>query len=243
MSSQLTDSIGRFFDPNKFKNAKDTLGRWINARAGRKSTKKTKPAKSSRMNTDANTPAPETATPPAAEPATHPAAAEFSGASAPASSNAENGAAGSTPKAEPAPDFSDIKKAVAAGASPETLEADLSELQTTIAAGSTPTAETIIGILQTVLVLIGEEEGILTDGEKILLRPALNRVLKKYDVGNDVLPAEVDLLVAVAGLIVSRLKKPKTAKFAAKVRAWCVGLWFGHKGREIQRIVTREASQ
>lgn len=227
MSSQLTDSIGRIFDPQKFKNAKDTLGRWINARAGRKSTKKTKPAKSSRMNTPEATPstepAPETA--PASPPPPPPADTPPSLAAAP----------------EPAPDFSDIQKA-AATPSAETLETDLSEVQTAIATGSTPTAETIIGILQTMLVLIGEEEGILTDGEKIILRPALNRVLKKYNVGNDVLPAEVDLLVAVAGLIVSRLKKPKTAKFAAKIRAWVVNLWFGHKGREIQRVVTREAS-
>ncbi len=223
MSSQLTDSIGRIFDAKKFKNAKDTLGRWINARAGRKSTKKTKPVKSP-MQTTPETPSTEPATPPAAESTPPPAQAETS-----------------APAAEAAPDFSDIQKA-AATPSAETLEADLSEAQTAIATGSTPTAETIIGILQTILVLIGEEEGILTDGEKIILRPALNRVLKKYDVGNDVLPAEVDLLVAVAGLIVSRLKKPKTAKFAAKIRAWVVNLWFGHKGREIQRVVTREAS-
>ncbi len=224
--SQLTDSLGRLFDPQKFKNAQDKLGRWINARAGRKPAKKS--------------PAPQ---PPAQSPT--PAMPEKTLFPEPDPAPAVETpppAAAAAPEPAPAPDFSDIDRAAGAAPSPESLESDLETASAEIAKGSTPTAETILGIIQTILVLIGEEEGILTESEKILIRPSLHRVLKKYNVGADVLPAEVELIIALAGLVVSRLKKPKTARVAAKIRGWIVNLWAGRKGREIQRIVTREAS-
>ena len=95
------------------------------------------------------------------------------------------------------------------------------------------TAETIIGIIQTALVLIGEDEGILTDSEKTLIRRPLERVLHKYNIGDDVLPPEVDLAVALAVVVIARLKKPKTASFAARVRAWIARKWFNRKGKRL----------
>ena len=99
------------------------------------------------------------------------------------------------------------------------------------------TAETIIGIIQTALVLIGQDEGILTDSEKMLIRRPLERVLRKYNVGEDVLPPEVDLAVALAVVVIARLKKPKTASFAAKARAWFARKWFKRKGEKLARKI------
>lgn len=139
----------------------------------------------------------------------------------------------------PAPDLSDIAAAARApaaapGDSPESF--DLETLE------GTPTAETLINAVQIALVMIGEDEGILSDMEKRLLRPPLERVLRKYGVGADLLPPEADLALVVAGLVISRLQKPKTATFFAKAKAWCVNLWFRGKGEVLRREVTRAVS-
>jgi len=174
----------------------------------------------------AETPSTETPPPAAAAESTPP----------PASSSAGNGAAGSA-----TPDFSDI--AAVLKEKPSALSPE-DALETIEASGKegTPTAETIIGIIQTALVLIGDDEGILTETEKMILRGPLDRVLKKYKIGDDVMPPEVDLAFALAGLVIVRLKKPKTATFAAKCRAWIVGMWFNQKGRTLAAKIDREAS-
>jgi hypothetical protein len=141
-----------------------------------------------------------------------------------------------------AAEFHDVNKALETmpGAEAESqpdadkLAAELKNL------GDNPTAETVIGLIQTGLILIGEEEGILSDTEKILIRRPLLRTLEKYDVGKDVLPPEVDLALAVLGVIAFRLQKPKTAKFFAKVRAWVVEKFFASKGKKLARELREE---
>jgi len=159
-----------------------------------------------------------------------------------ARTDATSTAAPSTPPGAPGaavPNFDDVKKALATGptatgATAEGLEAEIR------AVGDNPTAETIIGIIQTALILIGDEEGILTDVEKALLRPPLIRVMAKYHVGKDIMPCELDLALAVIGLVVVRLKKPKTATFFAKWKLWFKGLFLAQKGRQLSRVVDRE---
>ena len=79
----------------------------------------------------------------------------------------------------------------------------------------------------------------MTETEKLMLRAPLERVLKKYGVGADALPAEVDLAVALATIVIVRLRKPKTATFAAKVRAWITGKFFSAKGRALAASVEK----
>jgi hypothetical protein len=223
----MRDKRGRLFDPKKFRAAWDSLGRWVNAHAGRKKTKKTKQLSLS-MSSDSTAPASETTAPADA--------AAPSDQTPPPYNSAET-----TPPPAPKPDFSDIDRAAgaatpvpgASGASEGSGEGEDPGLGFT-------TADSIIGIIQTALILIGEEEGQLSRAEVLVLRPPLERVLKKYNVGAAALPAEVDLAVAFAGLIVARLQKPKTAKFAAKVRAWFVDRFFSAKGRALAHDV-REA--
>jgi hypothetical protein len=171
------DSLGRPFDPVKFRREKDTLGRWKNARAGRKGG-------------------------PAAPPAAGPASA---------------------PKDPTPADFSDVDRAAGTAEGKAVLLDD------------NATADTVIGVIQTALVLIGDEEGVLSEMEKTLLRRPLVRVLEKYNVGADVMPAEVDLCLALAGLLITRLQKPKTATWFAKVKAWALNLWFRGKGASLAR--------
>lgn len=219
------DRLGRIFDASRFKPKLDALGRWVNARAGRKPTKKARQLPLA-MSSDSTASAP--VNPPPAEPS-----AETPPPAPPAEPSA-------TPPPA-APSFADIEAAAgpataapgASGASAEGGEGGDAGLGFT-------TADSIIGIIQTALVLIGEEEGQLSRAEVLVLRPPLERVLKKYNVGAAALPAEVDLAVALAGLVVARLQKPKTAKFAAKVRAWFVDRFFAAKGRALASNV-REA--
>ena len=157
---------------------------------------------------------------------------ETPAAPAPASSNAGNDAGGSP---TPPPSFADIERAAAAPLSPDDALAVLEKGKE-----GTPTAETIIGIIQTALVLIGDDEGILTETEKMIMRGPLDRVLKKYNVGADIMPPEVDLAFALAGLFIVRLKKPKTATFAAKVKGWIVNAMFRRKGEAIRQTVIHE---
>ena len=103
------------------------------------------------------------------------------------------------------------------------------------------TAETCIGLLQTVLVLIGEEEGILTPTEKELLRPPLLRVLAKYDIGADVLPPEFELALAVVAIVIERIKRGrKFATWFVKVRAVAVEWFFRRKGAAMGAQVRAE---
>jgi hypothetical protein len=209
------DRRGVPFDPLKFFRRFDRLGRWINARGGRKPSN---PKRKTKMET--NLPA---SSDPAQAPAADPAI------STPAATPDPKPA---TPAAD-APNFDDVRRAIAAG-----------DVETVAAVAASPhaTAETIIGIIQTVLVMIGgSEEGLLSKDEKDIIRPALVRVLDKYKVGKDALPPEVDLAVALSLIVISRIKKGgKTATFFAKVRAWAQNLWARRSGRSLAAIVDRE---
>lgn len=105
------------------------------------------------------------------------------------------------------------------------------------------TAETLIGILQAALVLIGEDEGVLSEQEKTLLSRPLQRVLDKYGVGKDAMPAEIELAVAVSIIVIARLKKPKTATTVAKIRSWFSSFWFRKKGHDLAKAVERETQE
>ena len=145
---------------------------------------------------------------------------------------APRGASG--PAVEPAPDLSDIA-AAARGTPPPAASVASGEV------GENATVETVIGLLQILLVIVGEEEGVLTSGEKILLRPPLERLLTKYNVGADVLPAEVEILFAVAGIVIERVKRGgKTATAFAKFKAWLAAKFFAHRGAQIGREMRRE---
>lgn len=137
--------------------------------------------------------------------------------------------------AEKPVDFSDVERiARAAGG---VIDAACSA---SAAVPENPTADTVMGLIQTVLVLIGDEEGLLTDLEKQLVRRPLERVLEKYNIGKDVLPAEVDLVLAVLGLLAVRLQKPKTATAWEKIKAWAINAWFRGKGEVTARELRRE---
>jgi hypothetical protein len=138
---------------------------------------------------------------------------------------------GGTPSDQQPPDFSDVLAAA--------REGDANKI-TEIAESAT--AETLIGIIQAALVLIGEDEGVLSEQEKTLLSRPLNRVLEKYGVGKDALPAELELGVAISIIVIARLKKPKTATTVAKIRGWFVGMWARKKGADLAKRVEREAA-
>jgi len=104
-------------------------------------------------------------------------------------------------------------------------------------------ADTCIGIIQTAFVMVGDDEGLLSDAEKAMLRRPLQRVLDKYNVGEKMLPAELDLAVAVATLFIVRLKKPKTATWFVRVKAWVTNRFFGAKGRSFARQMRREVPE
>lgn len=242
MNLPSIDKLGRAFDPTKFRQKLDSLGRWVNARAGRRKGKPGKPSPVRKstpetMNTDANSSAPET-------PANPAPAAET-----PAPKPGETfGEAYTFPPADPAapaaPDFKDLADvlkapAPAAGALPGEKDAAAEGEDTP---GENLTVETIIGVIQTALVLIGDDEGILSPMEKRLLRSPLERVLKKYNVGANSLPPEADLAFAVASLVIVRIQKPKTATWFAKVKAWCVAKFFAHEGRKLANRVEAATS-
>lgn len=107
-----------------------------------------------------------------------------------ASSTAESGAAGSAPRSFIPPD--------------ETAPAP---------SGAVPidqmAAEVAINLVQTALILIGQDEGILTDFERTTLRGPLSRILAKYNLGDKMTP-ELEFAAALAVIVMTRLQKPKT---------------------------------
>ena len=208
------DSIGRKFDPRKFRPFLDRLGRFINLHLGRKP----KPAPSPMTTTE-----PTTLTPAIA-------------ADAPPSGS--NAAPTATPSAPAAPSFADIDAAARApDPAPEPAAAAAAD-----DAEALSTANTIIGIIQTALVLIGDDEGVLSETEKTLLRHPLNRVLEKYDIGADVLPPEVDFAFALASIVIARLKKPKTATTFAKFKHWLREKLARRRGEKLAKEV-KEATE
>jgi hypothetical protein len=221
----LRDSLGRLFDPVKFLRRFDRVGRWINARAGRR--KKNAPPR--------NAPAPENAPVIKNAPIKRTAPMETPETQKTPETPAPGNGTAQTPEA----DFSPPRSAISFA----DIEAAAKNVPPPPESGPEPedepvtTAETIIGIIQTALILVGDSEGVLSEPEKTLLRRPLERVLKKYNVGDDVMPPEVDLAVALAGIIIVRLKKPKTATFAGKVRAWFIGTWNARRGEKIAQQV------
>lgn len=219
--AQVKDSLGRAFDAVRFrlKDGKpytNARGHFM-PRGGRKP--KVKPMESSTSPVPAADPAPVAPAPSPAAPSPAPA---------PAAAFVDVAAALKTFPVE------DTEGSESRAPTAETLSDELKHV------GENPTAETIIGLIQTGLILVGEEEGMLSPAEKDLIRRPLIRVLAKYNVGKDVMPAEADLAIAVLGVIAFRLQKPKTAKFAAKVRAWVVEKIFGSRGRKLQHDLQRE---
>ncbi len=85
--------------------------------------------------------------------------------------------------------------------------------ETPAAAGTMPidqmAAEVAINLVQTALILIGQDEGILTDFEKTTLRGPLSRILAKYNLGDKMTP-ELEFSAALAVIVMARLKKPRT---------------------------------
>ena len=104
----------------------------------------------------------------------------------------------------------------------------------------TVTAQTLIGIIQTALILVGKEEGILDETEKLMISGPLERCLKKYDVGE--MPEELELCAALAAVVISRLKKPKTAAAWERFKAWFVNWRLRARGRATAARIT-EATQ
>lgn len=84
-------------------------------------------------------------------------------------------------------------------------------------------AETAIGLVQTALIMIGDDEGTLTPLEERMLKRPMVRVLEKYKIGDKMTP-EMELAAVIAVLFQRRLKKPKTQKWfqgmMAKAHAW-----------------------
>lgn len=214
------DSLKRVFDPLKFRLGPDglprfdRLGRFVNLRGGRKKKMET------------NT------LPPVMPPAeSSPAPAVIVSEPSPL----PPGLAPTVP-APAAPDFSDVRESLdrfggaPAGDESGDFKTDLLKV------AANPTAESVIGILQTALILLGGSEGKLDETEKELLRGPLTRVLKKYQVGADVMPAEVDLVLALLAVFASKLQKPKFAGRWESVKAWAVAKWRGQKlAKELQR--------
>lgn len=130
----------------------------------------------------------------------------------------------------PAVNFDDINRAAAGAPSVEAVF-EMNENQT---------VETCVGVVQMALMLIGQEEGMLTEPEKECLRRPLLRVLQKYNIGASVLPAELELAMSFASLIIIRLQRPKTATFFGKVKLWFGNWWFRRKGREVMNQAKTE---
>lgn len=70
--------------------------------------------------------------------------------------------------------------------------------------------ETAISLVQNALVMIGEEEGTLTEMEIKMLRGPLVRCLKKYEIVGKVMTPELELASVIALLVMRRARKPKT---------------------------------
>ena len=211
----MKDTLGRAYDAAKFLPRFDSLKRWVNRRAGRKPRNAPK-KEITHMTTETpettETPAPAadtTATPPAPAP---------------------------EPPAGAAPAFDDIAAAANAPEPPPEAATPAAKDAGADAEVNT-TAETIIGIIQTALVMIGEDEGVLSDPEKTLLRRPLQRVLDKYDITSEALPPEVDFAVALAMIVIARLKKPKTATTFVKFKTWLQNKLARRRGEKLAEKV------
>lgn len=94
-------------------------------------------------------------------------------------------------------------------------------------------AEVAIGLVQTALIVIGEEEGELTEGECRMLRGPLVRVLQKYNLESKMTP-ELEFASVLAVLVMRRIKKPKTMSWFQARLAWLYAWW---KSLKVRRAV------
>jgi len=234
------DKLGRAFDPRKFRPKLDSLGRWVNRLLGRKPKHPKTPATVSQSAIrNPQSAIPMSTTPSTSEPPPGVRSSiEQTDAVSITPANAGTGG-GSVPASTATPSFADID--AAARAPDASVASDAAGGGVVGAKGDggdvTTTCETIIGVIQTALVLIGEDEGVLSAQEKLLIRRPLERVLKKYNVG-DVLPCEVDLAVALAIVVIARLKKPKTATTFARLKAWFQNKIAKRRGAKLAAQVT-----
>lgn len=93
--------------------------------------------------------------------------------------------------------------------------------------------EVAINLIQTALIVIGEDEGILDDLEKAMLRAPLLRVLQKYNLASKMTP-EMEAAAAIAVIVMRRVKKPKTMGWFQSKLAWIAAWW---KSRKVRRAV------
>lgn len=168
--AEETDSLGRKFDPMKFRPEKDRIGRWKNLHAGRKGA----------------------------------------GVSIRADTPPANVVSFVAPDPEPP------KPNLVAEA-----------------------AETLIGLIQTALIMLGQDDGILTESEKVMLRGPLERVMRKYGLGE--MPCELELAAALAAIIIERLQRPKVQTRIERVKAWVSGWWLGRRGAAMAAKVAEVA--
>lgn len=90
------------------------------------------------------------------------------------------------------------------------------------------TAEVAINLVQAALIMIGEDEGILTDPEKLMLAAPLSKIIQKYNLADQMTP-ELEAACVVAMIVLTRLKKPKTQTWFQGMILKCRGFIVGRK--------------
>jgi hypothetical protein len=215
------DSLGRRFDPAKFLRKFDSLRRWVNARAGRRKQNAGKSPFPAKEIAPMETPAmPETPAPGSGPEKTPPPPAPPP-----------------TDDLPPPPSFDDINDAANTEPPPASDEPEPDDDD------EGGTVETILGLIQIALMLIGQDEGVLSEPEKKMLRRPLERVLKKYDIGLDAMPCELELAAAVATIIIARLRKPKTRGTFSRFFGWIGSKWGAWRGRRAAAAATGKGKE
>ena len=90
------------------------------------------------------------------------------------------------------------------------------------------TAEVAINLVQAALIMIGEDEGILSDAEKTMLAAPLSKIIQKYNLADQMTP-ELEAACVVAMIVLTRLKKPKTQTWFQGMILKCRGFIVGRK--------------
>lgn len=102
-------------------------------------------------------------------------------------------------------------------------------------------AGSVTAMVQAGLIALGQEEGILTDAEKIAVGEPVEAVLRKYGLGE--MPPELSLAVALAAVVAPRMAKPKTQTSVQKIKAWAVEKWFAFKGERVARRIAADQQE